>query len=210
MGKRGRHGRKVQEAEWKNAEVDALYRLVAAGVRVPAPRLVHEGVLLMELVQDEHGEPAPRLNDVHITAEQARQWHGFMMVQITRMLCAGLIHGDLSEFNVLLDADGPVIIDLPQAVNAAGNNNAFAMLARDVNNMRAAFGRAAPELLDTEYALEIWSLYEAGELTPDAKLTGRFARDESAPDVDAVLTQIEDERREAEERQRRREQADAA
>jgi RIO kinase 1 len=210
MGKRGRHGREVQEAEWKNAEVDALYRLVAAGVRVPAPHLVHEGVLLMELVQDAEGNPAPRLNDVHFTAEQARAWHAFMMLQITRMLCAGLIHGDLSEFNVLLDAGGPVIIDLPQAVNAAGNNNAFAMLARDVNNMRAAFGRAAPELLDTEFALEIWSLYEAGELTPDVVLTGSFVRDASVPDVDAVLTQIEDERREAEERQRRREQADAA
>ena len=164
----------------------------------------------MELVQDAEGQPAPRLNDVHITAEQAREWHAFMMVQITRMLCAGLIHGDLSEFNVLVDAGGPVIIDLPQAVNAAGNNNALAMLARDVNNMRAAFGRAAPELLDTQYALEIWSRYEAGELKPDSVLTGRFVRDASTPDVDAVLTHIEDERREAEERLRRRQQADAA
>jgi RIO kinase 1 len=210
MGKRGRHGRRVQEAEWKNAEVEALYRLVGAGVRVPAPYLVHEGVLLMELVRDEHGEPAPRLNDVEITAAQALEWHAFMMVQITRMLCTGLIHGDLSEFNVLLDAGGPVIIDLPQAVNAAGNNNAFAMLERDVNNMRATFGRAAPELLETQYAHEIWKLYEAGELRPDSALTGRFVRDATAPDVNAVLSQIEDERREAEARQRRREAADAA
>jgi RIO kinase 1 len=210
MGKRGRHGRKVQEAEWKNAEVEALYRLVAAGVRVPAPHLVHEGVLLMELVQDRHGDPAPRLNEVNLTAEQARTWHAFMIVQITRMLCAGLIHGDLSEFNVLLDVDGPVIIDLPQAVNAAGNNNAFAMLERDVNNMRATFARALPELLQTEYAHEIWKLYEAGELTPDSVLTGRFARDPAAADVKAVLSHIEDERREAEERQRRRQEADAA
>jgi RIO kinase 1 len=210
MGKRGRHGRKVQEAEWKNAEVDALYRLVGAGVRVPAPHLVHEGVLLMELVQDAHGEPAPRLNDVEVSAEQARAWHAFMIAQITRMLYAGLIHGDLSEFNVLLDVDGPVIIDLPQAVNAAGNNNAFAMLERDVNNMRETFGRAAPELLETQYAHEIWKLYEAGELTPDSVLTGRFAHDPTAPDVNAVLNQIEDERREAEARERRRAQADAA
>jgi RIO kinase 1 len=210
MGKRGRHGRRVQEAEWKNAEVEALYRLVGAGVRVPAPYLVHEGVLLMELVRDEHGEPAPRLNDVEITAAQALEWHAFMMVQITRMLCTGLIHGDLSEFNVLLDAGGPVIIDLPQAVNAAGNNNAFAMLERDVNNMRATFGRAAPELLETRYAQEIWKLYEAGELRPDSVLTGRFVQDATAPDVNAVLSQIEDERREAEARQRRREAADAA
>ena len=210
MGKRGRHGREVQEAEWKNAEVDALYRLAGAGVRVPAPYLVHEGVLLMELVRDAQGNPAPRLNEVHITAQQARDWHTFMMRQITRMLCAGLIHGDLSEFNVLLDATGPVIIDLPQAVNAAGNNNAFAMLERDVNNMRETFGRALPELLGTEYAREIWKLYEAGELTPESVLTGRFARDPAAADVEAVLSHIEDERREAEERQRRREEADAA
>jgi RIO kinase 1 len=210
MGKRGRHGRKMQEAEWKNAEVAALYRLAAAGVRVPAPHLVHEGVLLMELVTDRHGDPAPRLNEVEISAAQAREWHAFMLVQITRMLCAGLIHGDLSEFNVLLDANGPVIIDLPQAVNAAGNNNAFAMLERDVNNMRASFGRAAPELLETQFAREIWKLFEAGELRPDALLTGHFAHDPTAPDVDGVLDHIEDERREAEERQRRREAADAA
>ena len=210
MGKRGRHGRRVQEAEWKNAEVDALYRLVGAGVRVPAPYLVHEGVLLMELVQDELGDPAPRLNDIEITADQARRWHAFMITQVVRMLCAGLIHGDLSEFNVLLDVNGPVIIDLPQAVNAASNNNAFAMLQRDVNNMRATFGRTVPELLETEYAREIWGLYEASELRPDSVLTGRFTRDSTAPDVEAVLRQIEDERREAEERQRRRAEADAA
>jgi RIO kinase 1 len=209
MGRRGRHGRRVQEAEWKNAEVEALYRLVGAGVRVPAPYLVHEGVLLMELVRDERGDPAPRLNDVDITAAQAREWHAFMMTQIVRMLCAGLIHGDLSEFNVLLDIGGPVIIDLPQAVNAASNNNAFAMLERDVNNMRATFGRSAPELLETEYAREIWKLYESSDLKPDSVLTGRFVRDTTAPDVDAVLVQIEEERLEAEERQRRRAAADA-
>jgi RIO kinase 1 len=210
MGKRGRHGRRVQEAEWKNAEVDALFRLANVGVRVPKPYLVHEGVLLMELVRDAQGDPAPRVNDVAITPEQARTWHSFIIKQIVRMLCAGLIHGDLSEFNVLLDVDGPVIIDLPQAVNAAGNNNAFVMLERDVDNMRSSFGRSAPELLETEYAREIWALYEAGELTPDSALSGCFARDTSAPDVAAVLTQIEDERREAEERQRRRDELDAA
>ena len=209
MGRRGRHGRRVQEEEWKNAEVDALFRLVGAGVRVPTPHLVHEGVLLMELVRDEHGNPAPRLNEVAMTVDQARAWHAFMITQIVRMLCAGLIHGDLSEFNVLLDVNGPVIIDLPQAVNAASNNNAFAMLERDVNNMRATFGQAAPELLDTEYAREIWALYEASELRPDSVLTGRFARDDAAANVTAVLDHIEDERREAAERQRRREAADA-
>ncbi len=210
MGRRGRHGRRVQEAEWKNAEVEALYLLTAAGVRVPAPYLVHEGVLLMELVRDQRGDPAPRLNDVEITREQALQWHAFMMRQVVRMLCAGLIHGDLSEFNLLLDAGGPVIIDLPQAVNAAGNNNAFAMLERDVNNMREAFGRAAPELLATEYAKEIWTLYEAGDLVPESALSGHVARDNSIPDVAAVLQQIEAERLEAEARKRRRDEADAA
>jgi RIO kinase 1 len=209
LGRRGSHGRRVQEAEWKNAEVDALYRLAAAGVRVPAPYLVHEGVLLMELVCDAVGSPAPRLNDVDFTVEQARQWHAFMMGQIVRMLCAGLIHGDLSEFNVLLDAGGPVIIDLPQAVHAAGNNNSFAMLERDVNNMREAFGRAASELLDTQYAREIWKIYESGDLTPDSVLTGRFDRDTSAPDVGGVLRQIDEERLEAESRQRRRDSAEA-
>jgi RIO kinase 1 len=203
MGRRGRHGRALEQTEWKSAEVDALYRLAAAGVRVPRPHGVYDGVLLMELVCDAHGAPAPRLNEVEPDAAQAQAWHDFMIRQIVRMLCAGLIHGDLSDFNVLIDADGPVIIDLPQAVNAAGNNQAFRMLERDVNNMRAAFGRAAPALLATEYAHEIWALYEGGALAPDSALTGRHARDAAPADVAAVLRQIEDERREAEARQRR-------
>jgi RIO kinase 1 len=206
-GKRSRHGRKVQEAQWKSAEVDALYLLAAAGVRVPRPYGVHDGVLLMELVCDEDGHPAPQIGAVPMSAPQARQWHGFMIGQIVRMLCAGLIHGDLSEYNVLLGPDGPVIIDLPQAVNAAGNNNAFRMLARDVNNIRALFARAAPELLHTQYAIEIWDLYEAGELQPDSVLTGWHSRIDTDPDVLAVLEQIEEARREAEARQLGREEA---
>jgi len=210
MGRRGRYGRDVQEAEWKNAEVDALYRLAAAGVRVPKPRGIFDGVLLMELVQDAHGNPAPRLVDVAMSAEQARVWHAFMIEQVVRMLCAGLIHGDLSEFNVLIDAHGPVIIDLPQAVNAAGNNHAFQMFERDVNNMRATFALAAPELLATEYAHEIWQLYELGELKLESKLTGQFARDLALADVEAVLDQIEGARREEEARQRGREAREAS
>ncbi len=208
MGKGGRHGRSVQEAEWKNAEVDALYKLTKAGVRVPQPFGIFDGVLLMELLVDGDGLPAPRLNDIEMSPVQALEWHAFMVRQIVLMLCAGVIHGDLSEFNVLLDAAGPVIIDLPQAVNASSNNNAFQMLERDVNNMRETFGRAAPELLETHYAHEMWALYSAGELTPESQLTGRFVFDVSEIDVDAVLEHIEDERFEAEERERRRAEAE--
>jgi len=209
LARRGRHSRKMQETEWTNAEVTALYRLAHAGVRVPTPYGVYDRVLLMELVVDAQGHPAPRLNDVEMSAEQARQWHAFTITQIVRMLCAGLIHGDLSEYNVLLDASGPVIIDLPQAVSAASNNNAFSMFERDVNNMRAAFARAAPELLQTSYAQEIWRLYQAGVLAPDTRLTGRFTEQLAEADLGAVLDQIEDARREAEARQRGREEIEA-
>ena len=209
QGKRSRHSREVQESAWKNAEVDALYRLAGAGVRVPKPLDAHEAVLLMELVVDAQGNPAPRLNEVTMTPEQARQWHAFMMTQIVRMLCAGLIHGDLSDFNVLVDANGPVIIDLPQAVDAASNNNAFAMLERDVNNMRATFAAAAPELAETQYAHEIWELYQAAELSPETPLTGRFVHDLNSADVGMVLDHIEAAREEAEARQRVREEAAA-
>ncbi len=210
MNRRGRHGRKVQEAEWKNAEVDALYRLAAAGVRVPQPQGVYDGVLLMELVVDADGHAAPQLHAVDMTSDQARSHFRFMIDQIVRMLCAGLIHGDLSEYNVLVDADGPVIIDLPQAVDAAGNNNAFRMLERDINNMRAVFARFAPELADTEYAPEIWAHYQASSLTPETLLTGQFEHEDRVADVDAVLDQIEEARREAEARERGRLAAEAA
>jgi RIO kinase 1 len=210
LGRHGRHGRKVQEAEWKNAEVDALYRVAKAGVRVPRPQGVYEGVLLMELVLDPHGNPAPRLNEVAMSTSQALQWHRFMIAQIVLMLAIDLIHGDLSEFNVLVDSSGPVVIDLPQAVNAATNNNAFSMLERDVNNMRASFGHAAPALLETEYAHEMWQLYQAGELRPDSVLSGRFVHDTALADVDAVLEHIEVERLEAEARQLRRDAAQSA
>lgn len=204
MGKHSRYGRKEQESAWKNAEVEALYRLAGAGVRVPQPHGVYEGVLIMELVTDAEGHAAPRLNDVAPTPQEAREWHAFLIGQVQRMLCIGLIHGDLSEYNVLLGTEGPVIIDLPQAVNAAGNNNAFRMLARDVDNIRRYCGAFAPELLATEYAHEIWKLYEAGELRPDSALTGLFVHDTTPADVDEVLYVVEVAREEAEARERGR------
>ncbi len=197
MGKSTRFGRKRQEQEWKNTEVDALYRLVAAGVRVPKPFGYFNDVLIMELVTDASGEPALRLGEVALSPDTAREYHGFLVQQIVRMLSLGLIHGDLSEFNVLVGSEGPVIIDLPQVVNAAGNNAAFAMLERDVNNIRGTLGRFAPELLKSEFAREMWALYEQGELHPDVKLTGSFLRTEGPVDSGGVMRVIDDARDEA-------------
>jgi len=210
MGKRSRYGRKEQEAAWKNAEVDALYRLRDAGVRVPRPHGYFNGVLLMEMVADAQGDPAPRLNDVQPSAEEARQWHALLMRQVVLMLGAGLVHGDLSEYNVLLGSDGPVIIDFPQAVDAAGNNNAFAMLQRDADNITGYCGRFEPALLDSQFPHEIWKLYQDGALHPDVALTGRFVHDQTRTDVADVLLHIEEARDEAARRQRGRDAADAA
>lgn len=190
MEKGSKFGRNQQEEAWQNAEVDALYRLDAAGVRVPKPYGCFEGVLLMELVTDDEGGVAPRLNDVSMDAEQAIEDHATVMHYVKLMLCAGLVHGDLSEFNVLVDAYGPVIIDLPQAVDAAANNNARSMLERDVNNMTDYYGQYAPALLETRYAKEMWALYEDGELTPDSELTGYFEESDEAADVDSVVEEI--------------------
>jgi RIO kinase 1 len=194
MAKGTRFGRQAQEAAWQHAEVDALYRLAAAGVRVPQPYNFHEGVLLMELVADAQGAAAPRLNDVEFSPADALKFHAALIGEVVRMLCAGVIHGDLSEFNILIGADGPVIIDLPQAVDAAGNNHAAAMLERDVANLRNYFGRYAPELLATDYGREMWALYQAGALHPATTLTGRFQRKHKAVDVAGVLREIEDTR----------------
>ncbi|CAD5107251.1 PA4780 family RIO1-like protein kinase [Zestomonas carbonaria] len=210
MAKGTRYGRKEQEDAWQNAEVAALFRLASAGVRVPKPYDFHDGVLLMEMIADEHGDAAPRLNDVVLEPDQAREYHGFLIRQIVRMLCAGLVHGDLSEFNVLLDPDGPVIIDLPQAVDAAGNNHAFSMLERDVGNMAAYFGRFAPELKATRYAKEMWALYEEGRLHPLSALTGKFDDPEETADVDAVIREIEAARLDEQRRQAARAEADGA
>ena len=206
MAKGSKFGRQAQEAAWQSAEVDALYRLAAAGVRVPQPYTFHDGVLLMELVTDAHGDAAPRLNDVAFSREQALKHHATLIGEVVRMLCAGVVHGDLSEFNILLayiaaeDGSGgqdvPVIIDLPQAVDAAGNNHAQRMLMRDVANLRDFFGQFAPELLKTQYGPELWSLYQSGLLSNDTPLTGRYARVEGDVDMQAVMREIDDARAE--------------
>lgn len=190
MEKGSKFGRDQQESAWQNAEVDALYRLAAIGARVPTPYGCFDGVLLMELVTDDDGDVAPRLNDVSMSADQAREDHATVMEYVKLMLCAGLVHGDLSEFNVLVDAYGPVIIDLPQAVDAAANNNARKMLDRDVRNMTEYYGQYAPDLLETRYAAEMWSLYEEGKLTPETELTGHFDDPEGDADVDSVVAEI--------------------
>ena len=207
MAKGTKFGRQAQEAAWQSAEVDALYRLAAAGVRVPKPYNFMDGVLLMELVVDEHGDAAPRLNDVMFTAEEARSHHQSLLVEVVRMLCTGVVHGDLSEFNILLASDGPVIIDLPQAVDAAGNNHAKRMLLRDVLNLRDFFGGFAPDLLKTEYGPEIWALYEAGSLTPDTPLTGKFKRPTGPVDLGQVMREIDDARDEEAARRLRMQQS---
>ena len=209
MGKGSKFGKKALEEEWKNTEVDALYALSAAGVRVPRPFGYFGGVLVMELVTDAAGHSAPRLAEVDLDADQARAYFAFLVRQVVRMLCVGTIHGDLSEYNVLVDADGPVIIDLPQAVSAAGNNNARAMLLRDVARIRTALAFFSPELETLHYGEEMWALFEQGGLRPDSELTGRFEFDTHDADVGAVLMSIEDARQEAVIRQQGREAAEA-
>ena len=191
MAKGTRFGRQAAEAAWQSAEVDALYRLAAAGVRVPKPHNFWDGVLLMELVTDSDGDAAPRLNDVAFTPQQARAHHATLLKEVVRMLCAGVVHGDLSEFNILLAADGPVVIDLPQAIDAAGNNHAPRMLLRDVANLRDFFGQFAPELRNTQYGPELWQLYQAGLLDIDTVLTGRFVHQRGTVDLRGVMREID-------------------
>jgi RIO kinase 1 len=210
MGKSSRFGRKEQEEAWKNAEVDALYRLVSVGVRVPQPYGFFNGVLLMEFIADGEGDAAPRLGEVSLSSEQAREYHQFLIRQIVCMLCSGLIHGDLSEFNVLVGANGPVIIDLPQAVSASGNNNAFAMLERDVANITETLGRFASDLLATQFAPEMWALFEQGSLTPETQLTGKFAEPENVANLDEVVAAIDEAREEAIRREEGRRQAQSS
>ncbi len=207
IGKATKFGRKEQETAWKNTEVDALYRLMEAGIRVPKPHGYFHGVLLMDLIVDEHGHSAPRLGEVDLIPELARWYHHDLIADVVRMLSLGLIHGDLSEYNVLVAEDGPVIIDLPQVVSAAGNNAARTMLLRDVHNLRDSLGRFAPELKSTHYGEEMWAMYEKGELRADTQLTGHFVFDKRKANVRAVMESIEDARQEAIIRQQGREEA---
>lgn len=209
IAKKSRYGRKEEESAWKNAEVSALYQLTAAGVRVPRPYGYFNGVLIMELITDAGGRSAPRLGELPLTELCACEYYYFLTQQIVRMLCVGIIHGDLSAFNVLVGSDGPVIIDLPQAVNASGNNSAKSLLERDVNSIRGTLGEFAPQLLKSDFAAEMWSLFEKGELRPDSKLTGRFARVEIAADIKRVISAIDDAREEALRRQRSRDEMSA-
>ena len=209
MEKGSRYGRQMQEEAWQNAEVDALYRLAAAGVRVPQPHLCYEGVLLMQLVTDADGNPASRLNDVALSEETALAFHAGLLQQVVLMLCAGMIHGDLSEYNILVGSDGPVIIDLPQAVDAAGNSNAGPMLERDVDNLKTYFSRFAPQLATREYGKEIWKLHQSGTLTPESVLTGEIETDDHIADVGAVLEEVNLALQEEERRQMYRALAEA-
>jgi RIO kinase 1 len=203
MNKGSKYGKQAQEEAWQSAEVDALYRLADAGVTVPKPYNFYEGVLLMELVTDETGNAAPRLNDLSFTAEEAHLHHQSLIKEVVRMLCAGIVHGDLSEFNILLGENGPVIIDLPQAVDASGNNHAKDMLYRDVNNLAAFFGQFAPELLNTQYGKEIWALYAKGALSLEVELTGRVKENHKAVDLISVVNEIDAIREQEEARQLR-------
>jgi len=208
MERRSKYGRKKQEEAWQNAEVDALYKLSAADVRVPTPYGCFDGVLLMELVTDDEGQVAPRLSEVELTEDQALEDHAMMMTYVVRMLCAGLVHGDLSEFNVLVDDYGPVVIDLPQAVNAAANNHARVMLERDVNNMTNYYGQFAPQLRGRLYADELWELYEEGSLHPDTQLQGDYEASVEEADVDSVMLEIKAALEEEEKRLEREREAD--
>jgi RIO kinase 1 len=209
IGRSSKFGRKEAETAWKNTEVEALYQLQEAGVRVPQPFGFYSGVLVMELVTDADGHSAPRLGEVELSADEARRFHAFLIRQVVRMLCVGLIHGDLSEYNVLVGPDGPVVIDFPQVVSAAGNNAARAMLMRDVGNLTNSLGQFAPELFETRYAEEMWALYEHGELLPESELTGKFAEDTTHVDVSGIYDAIREAREEALIRQQGREAANA-
>lgn len=189
MAKGSRHGRASDEATWQSAEADTIYRLYGAGVRVPKPHAFIDGVLVMECITGGDGGPAPRLAECTLEPDHARTVCDQLLREVVKMLCADIVHGDLSSFNVLLDDDGPVVIDFPQAVNAARNPSAKNILLRDVANITSHFlrGRPAHEL---RFAHEMWSLYERGELRPDSPMTGRFKLPSHEVDAERLLLQM--------------------
>lgn len=198
MAKRSKHGRKEEEDAWRNAEVDAIYRLRAANVRVPEPYEFIDGVLVMEMVRGDDGLPAPRLADLSFDAEHAQEVFQFLLREVVKMLCAGVVHGDLSDFNVLMGTQGPVIIDFPQWVDAAHNRNAQKLLVRDVDNLQSFLGRYAGDLKRRRYGQEMWGLYENNELLPHTKLTGKFKKARpKQDDTFALLREIEEIEKEA-------------
>lgn len=187
---RGSHyGRNMREEAWQSTEVEMLCRLERIGIRVPKFYNFFAGVLLMELITDSEGNAAPRLNELMLTPKQARTYHRILLDQIVQMLCVGIVHGDLSPYNVLIDNQGPVIIDLPQAVSATGNHQARIMIKRDIDNLTTYFSRFAPELAHSDYAAEIWSYYQRGQL-PQARLTGNVKQQERPANVGNVLQVI--------------------
>jgi RIO kinase 1 len=204
MGKNSRHGRAQAESAWKTTEVETIYRLRDAGVRVPTPYHFIDGVLIMEMVSDMDGHPAPRLGDLTLEPVEAQHIFQMLLAEVVRMLSSGVVHGDLSDFNVLLGTDGPVIIDFPQAVDASSNANARKLLVRDVDNLHRFAARFSPEHQALPYAQEMWQLYERGQLTPDTRLTGRHRASERRVDTAGVLSLIGDAARD--ERRRREQQ----
>lgn len=210
IGKGSKFGRHKQEKSWHETEIEALLLLSKAEVPAPKPYICLDGVLLMELITDKEEQVAPRLSDITLTPTQARNDHALMMKYVVRMLCSGLVHGDLSEFNILMSHKGPVIIDLPQVVDAAANNQAKSLFERDINNISRYYGQYAPELLSSKYAEEIWARYESGNLTEVTPLSGEFISSYTPPNIDAVLEEICVSRKEYEHRIMMRHQKDSA
>ena len=164
----GRFGRDAAEQAWKSAEADALYKLVGSGVRVPLPVMFYEGVLLMELVKDGDGRPAPRLIDVAIEPAAAIGVYADLVAQLIAMLCCDLIHGDLSPYNILAAAEGPTIIDFPQVVSAVHSSRAEFFFLRDFDNVVRFVAGFDPSLaVHRSDGRAIWRAYVGRELTRD-------------------------------------------
>ena len=201
MGRRSSFGRSQDEAAWRTAEVEIIYRLHGAGLLVPEPYNYIDGVLLMELITGMDGDPAPRLADVSLDPESARLVFTTLLSQVVGMLCVGVVHGDLSEFNVLLGQYGPVVIDFPQAVDPAHNQNARKLLVRDLDNLQLLLTHSVPGSRRLPYGQELWALYTKDNLTPDTQLTGRYRPPKRKANTESVLYEVEVAERDARQRQ---------